>query len=164
METQPGLTLPASELQQARLYLRQTCSYIIGATKGLSEAQWKFKPAPDCWSIAEILDHVIAVQEFVLGPVRAQLASSPAPPANRDYKHRRLKPCSPRYRVPCAPGDPLGIPAASQLLPLCDGLHLVEELATLHSSIVEHFYSIITPRGRRTTTRARRSRPAAVSQ
>ena len=78
--------LTASELEQARLYLQQTRNYMIGATKGMSEAQWNFKLAPDCWSIAEILEHVVAVQEFVMGPIRAELALSPASAAHPEYK------------------------------------------------------------------------------
>jgi hypothetical protein len=52
----------------------------------LSEAQWKFKPAPDRWSIAEILEHIVLVQELALGPIREQLAKAPAASADRDYK------------------------------------------------------------------------------
>lgn len=78
--------LTAQELDQARLFLQQTQSYVVGATKGLSEAQWKFKPAPDRWSIAENLDHIVIVQERVLGPILDQLANAPAPPADRDHK------------------------------------------------------------------------------
>jgi hypothetical protein len=78
--------LTEQELEQARLFLQQTRSAVIGATKGLSESQWRFKPAPDQWSVAENLDHIVIVQERVLGPILAKLASEPAPFANRDYK------------------------------------------------------------------------------
>jgi hypothetical protein len=79
----PELTSP--ELDLARLYLEQTRDGVIGATKGLSPAQWNFKPAPDRWSIAEIVEHIVVVQEAVLGPVRDQLAKA-APPPVRDNK------------------------------------------------------------------------------
>ena len=69
--------LTSSELEQARLYLEQTRDYIAGATRGLSDAQWKFKPAPDRWSIAENVEHMVSVQELVLGPIREQLAAEP---------------------------------------------------------------------------------------
>jgi hypothetical protein len=82
----PEQKLTDQELEQARLFLQQTRNAVIGATKGLSEAQWRFKPAPDQWSIAENLDHIVIVQERVLGPILAKLASEPAPFANRDYK------------------------------------------------------------------------------
>jgi hypothetical protein len=82
--SEPKLT--AQELDQARKFLEQTQNAVIGAAKGLSEAQWRFKPAPDRWSIAENLDHIVIVQERVLGPILDQLANAPAPPADRDYQ------------------------------------------------------------------------------
>jgi len=76
--------LTAQELDQARRFLEQTQNAVVGATKGLSEAQWRFKPSPDRWSIAENLEHIVIVQERVLGPVLDGLANAPAPPAERD--------------------------------------------------------------------------------
>ncbi|HUK14827.1 MAG TPA: DinB family protein [Bryobacteraceae bacterium] len=78
--------LSAEELEQGHLFLQQTRNSVIGATKGLSAAQWRFKPSPDRWSIAENLDHIVIVQERVLGPVMERLANAPAPPAGRDYQ------------------------------------------------------------------------------
>jgi hypothetical protein len=71
--------LTPSDLDHARLYLQQTQSLVVGATKGLSQAQWNFKPASDRWSIAGIVEHIVLAQELVLGPVREQLAKAPAP-------------------------------------------------------------------------------------
>jgi len=79
------LKLSSSDVEQGRRYLEQTRAYVIGATKGLSEAQWKFKPAPDRWSIAEVTEHIILTQEFMLGPVKEQLAKTPAA-SNPDAK------------------------------------------------------------------------------
>ena len=81
-----GHKLTTAELEQGRLYLQQTRNYVIGATKGLSEAQWKFKPAPNRWSIAEIVEHIALTQDVVMGPIREQLAKSAAVTAERDYK------------------------------------------------------------------------------
>jgi hypothetical protein len=72
------------EKEQARLYIQQARDGAIGATRGLSEAQWSFKPAPDRWSIAEILEHVVFVQERVLGPIWEQLAAAPPAPGGYD--------------------------------------------------------------------------------
>jgi hypothetical protein len=77
-------TLTSPELEQANLFLRQALDGVVGATKGLSEAQWNFKPAPACWSVAQIVEHVIFVQERILGPMRDQLVTAPAGPANRN--------------------------------------------------------------------------------
>jgi hypothetical protein len=78
--------LTSFELEQGQRYLEQTRNGVIGATKGLSEAQWKFKPAPDRWSIAEIVEHMVVTQEYVLGPIREQLAKAPAVSTDRDYQ------------------------------------------------------------------------------
>ena len=78
--------LTPQDLEQARLFLEQTQNGVLGATKGLSQAQWNFKPAPDRWSIAENLQHVVVVQDRVLGGILEQLASAPAPSAGVDPK------------------------------------------------------------------------------
>jgi hypothetical protein len=78
--------ITSDELAQAHLYLRQTRAGLHGATKCLSAAQWNFDPGPERWSIAEIVEHVMVVQELVLGRLRDQLASAPPPPAGYDYK------------------------------------------------------------------------------
>jgi hypothetical protein len=73
------LKVTPSELDRARLYLKQTQDEVVGATKGLSPAQWNFKPAPDRWSIAEIVEHMVLAQELILGPIHEQLSKAPAP-------------------------------------------------------------------------------------
>jgi hypothetical protein len=78
------ITLTPAELEQAHSCIRQAQQGLLGATKGLSDAQWKFKPSPDCWSIAEILEHVVTVQELILGPMRGQLPSAPPAPETHD--------------------------------------------------------------------------------
>ena len=79
-----GLT--ETELRQARVFLEEAKDGVAGAILRLTDAQWNFKPAADRWSIAEIMEHVIFVQERVLGPVRKQLASAPPPPPGYDYQ------------------------------------------------------------------------------
>jgi hypothetical protein len=112
------LTVSSADMVHARLYLQQTQDLVVGATKGLSKQQWSFKPAPDRWSIAEILEHIVAAQEYVLGPVRNQLAKAPAP-AERDIRRvdevvidqmpdRTAKFQAPEFLHPtgrCAPAD-----------------------------------------------------------
>jgi hypothetical protein len=78
--------LSVSEIAQARLYLEQARDAIVGATKGVSETQARFKPVPGAWSIAEIVEHVVFVQERVLGPIRDELAASSAGWDGRDYR------------------------------------------------------------------------------
>jgi hypothetical protein len=82
--TAAGQPLTEQELKQARLLLEQTRNSVLGATHGLSTAQWNFKPAPDRWSIAQNLHHLVTVQERILGPIMGQLAEAPPPSAGRD--------------------------------------------------------------------------------
>lgn len=82
--TAPALT--KDEIERALLYLEQTRKLLLGATMDLTEAQWTFKPAANRWSIAEIMEHVLFVQERVLGPARDQLLATPASPALTDYQ------------------------------------------------------------------------------
>ena len=79
-------TLQAVEIEQAREYFRRTQERVVEVTKGLSEAQWKFKPAPDRWSIAQNLEHMVIVQERVLGRLQDQLAQAPPPAAGVDAR------------------------------------------------------------------------------
>src|SRR5262249_40889878 len=77
-------TLQPGDLDQARRYFDQTRNRVVEATGDLSDAQRKFKPAPNRWSIGEILEHMVIVQERILGPIREQWAQGPAPSPDRD--------------------------------------------------------------------------------
>jgi hypothetical protein len=65
------------DIDRAQKYIEQTRVGVIGATVGLSEAQWNFKPAPDRWSIAENLEHIVIVQELVSRIVQGEAAATP---------------------------------------------------------------------------------------
>jgi hypothetical protein len=79
-------TLTQPELDRARLYLEQTKIGILGSTRNLSAAQWSFKPGHDRWSIAEIVEHVIFVQDRVLGPIWETLENSREVALHPDHK------------------------------------------------------------------------------
>jgi hypothetical protein len=79
-------TLQSTDIDQALGYFDQTRKRIAEVTTGLSGPQWIFKPAADRWSILEILEHMVIVQERVLGPIQTRLAQAPAPPDDRDHQ------------------------------------------------------------------------------
>jgi hypothetical protein len=66
--------------------LERTRKGVVEATKGLSEAQWKFKPGPDRWSVAEIVEHIALVEEFLLENTSGKVMQAPAGKMDRDYK------------------------------------------------------------------------------
>jgi hypothetical protein len=63
--------------ERALAYLEKTKASVIDATKGLSDAQWDFKPAPDRWSIAEVMEHIALAEDMIRGLVQEQIMKSP---------------------------------------------------------------------------------------
>jgi len=71
-------------MKDVKRYIQDSRNGLITATDGLLPAQWDFKPSPECWSIAEIVEHLVVTNELILGPVCDRLASAPPPPADHD--------------------------------------------------------------------------------
>lgn len=75
----------AQELTQAEKdktlqYLESTKKDVLDATKGLSPAQWNFKPAPDRWSIAECMEHIAAAEDFIRDNIVNNVMKAPPSP------------------------------------------------------------------------------------
>lgn len=75
-----------AEKDRALQYLESTKKGVLEATKGLSEAQWNFKPAPDRWSVAQVMEHIAAAEDFIRGLVKEKVMLAPAGEAGRDVK------------------------------------------------------------------------------
>src|SRR6202140_121172 len=70
-----------AEKDKALQYLETTKKNVLEATKGLSEAQWNFKPAPDRWSVAQVMEHIAAAEDFIRGLGKEKVMKTPAIPA-----------------------------------------------------------------------------------
>jgi len=79
-----GQSLSAADREKGIQYLEKTRDGVIAATKGLSEAQWNFKPAPDRWSVAETLEHIVVTENYLFQMVTDQVMKSPAGAPDRD--------------------------------------------------------------------------------
>jgi uncharacterized damage-inducible protein DinB len=79
-----GQSLTQAERDRAANYLQQTRDGVLAATRGLSEAQMKFKPAPDRWSVAETLEHIALAEDFLLQNITDKIMKAPAGDADRD--------------------------------------------------------------------------------
>ena len=79
-----GQSLTQAERERAANYLQQTRDGVLAATRGLSEAQMKFKAAPDRWSVAETLEHIALAEDFLLQNITDKIMKAPAGPADRD--------------------------------------------------------------------------------
>lgn len=75
-------TLSKDERDKAIAELEGSKRMFLDATKGLSEAQWNFKSAPDRWSIAECADHIALSEAFIFARV-GDVMKSPLTPEKR---------------------------------------------------------------------------------
>lgn len=75
-------TLSKKERQYAIKLLKDTENDVLNKLQGLSEAQLKFKPAPDRWSVEECLKH-IAVTEQALWQMTSGTMKQPENPDKR---------------------------------------------------------------------------------
>src|SRR3954466_13618404 len=76
-------TLTAEERKRALEYLKQTQKDFLASIDGVSEAQWKFKAAPDRWSIAETAEHIAVAEQTIWELVSGKIMKSPAAPEKR---------------------------------------------------------------------------------
>jgi hypothetical protein len=77
-------SLTPADREKGVQYLEQTRDGVVAAVKGLSDAQMKFKLAPDRWSVAETLEH-IALAENDAHNLFAQAMKSPAGSPDLDF-------------------------------------------------------------------------------
>ena len=75
-------TLTKEEKEYAAKFLNETEQAVFDAVKGLSEAQLKFKAAPDKWSVEDCVKH-IAISEQNLWGIVSELLKKPATPEKR---------------------------------------------------------------------------------
>jgi hypothetical protein len=109
-----------ADKDKATQYLESTKKNVLEATKGLSDAQWNFKSAPDRWSVAECMEHIAAAEDFLRIMVVEQVMKAPAVPGRNVAQidemilvripDRSTKAQAPE---PLKPGNRFGSPDAS---------------------------------------------------
>ncbi|MFO1488429.1 MAG: DinB family protein [Verrucomicrobiota bacterium] len=75
-----------AELKRAVQYLEKTRADLFAATKGLSAAQWNFKPATNRWSVAEVTEHIAAAEDFLRDMFTNKVMTASARAAGEDVK------------------------------------------------------------------------------
>ena len=81
-----GQALAPADRDRANKYLETTKQNILETTKGLSEAQWNFKPGPNRWSVAEVVEHIAASEDFLFGMIAERVMKAPPRPEGEDVK------------------------------------------------------------------------------
>ena len=79
-----GQTLTQADRDRGVQYLEQTRDGVVAAVKGLSDAQMKFKSAPDRWSVAETLEHITVAEDFLFQNITNNIMKAPAGAPDRD--------------------------------------------------------------------------------
>jgi len=70
------LTVPEREFLVG--HLRRTAKLFRDSIAGMTDEQWKFKPGPDRWSVAECAEHITVSEEMILG-LAQQIVRAPVP-------------------------------------------------------------------------------------
>jgi hypothetical protein len=52
---------------------------MLASIQGVTEAQWKFKPAPNVWSVAECAEHIVLAEDFIFGFAQQALKTPVVP-------------------------------------------------------------------------------------
>ena len=80
-------TLAQADLDRGLQYLETTKKNIVDATRGLSAAQWNFKPSPFKWSVAQVMEHIAASEDLLRQMAESQIKQAPPGPGpERDLK------------------------------------------------------------------------------
>ncbi len=79
-------SLSKEEIASALAYLKKTQAGVMATTKGLTGAQWNFKPATNRWSVAEVTEHIAAAEDFLMDMVQTKVMTAPARTNTVDVK------------------------------------------------------------------------------
>src|SRR5689334_13240427 len=71
--------MSADERARVTQYLEDSQKEFLAAIEGLSDAQWKWKPAPERWSVGETAEHIVLTEAALFQNVKKALASEPNP-------------------------------------------------------------------------------------
>jgi hypothetical protein len=71
--------MTAEERTKVLGYLEESRKQFLAAIDGVSEAQWKWKPAPERWSVGETAEHIVLAEALLFGSVQKAIASPPNP-------------------------------------------------------------------------------------
>jgi uncharacterized damage-inducible protein DinB len=79
-------SLSQADLDRGLQYLETTKKNIVDATRGLSEAQWNFKPSVFKWSVAQVMEHIAASEDLLRQMAEGQIKQQSPSVADRDLK------------------------------------------------------------------------------
>ena len=71
--------------------MEQSKKAMLASIQDVSDAQWRFKPAPTVWSVQECAEHIILAEDYLFGAVQ-QILKGPAVerPANSNLEFDKV--------------------------------------------------------------------------
>lgn len=78
--------LSAEDRAAGLAHLEMTRAGVEAAVKGLSDAQLAFKPAPERWSVGQVLEHIASAEDMLMGLVEGQALKAPPRADGEDVK------------------------------------------------------------------------------
>ena len=83
-----GQPLTRGERDRLMSHLHATRKAFLDSVDALSEEQWRFKPAPGRWSVAEVAEHITLSDDTFYQMVTMKAMKSAAEPAHRTDEQR----------------------------------------------------------------------------
>src|SRR5580698_6818185 len=71
--------MTAEERMKVIGYLEESRKEFLAAIDGVTAEQWKWKPAPERWSVGETAEHIVLAEALLFGNVQKAIASPPNP-------------------------------------------------------------------------------------
>ena len=150
-----GPTLTQAERDRAVAEFEGSRQVFLDATKGLSTAQWNFKPAPDRWSVAECAEHIALSEDFIFnGLVKEKVLNTPATPEKReaakgkdDLILKAVQDRSQKFKAP-EPLDPTKRPMPPEdsiKLFLESRARTIDYIKTTQDDLRDHFFDHPVP-------------------
>jgi len=76
--------MSVEERTKALNWLEESRKEFLAAIDGVSEEQWKWKPAPERWSVGETAEHIVLAEALLFGSVEKAMAS----PENANWEEQ----------------------------------------------------------------------------
>jgi hypothetical protein len=71
--------MSADERAKVVKYLADSETEFLRSIENVSEAQWRFKPAPEKWSVGEVAEHIVLAESLLFANVEKAMASNANP-------------------------------------------------------------------------------------
>jgi hypothetical protein len=71
--------ITAEERGKVIKYLEESRKEFLASIDGVTEEQWKWKPAPERWSVGETAEHIVLAEALLFQNVQKAIASPPNP-------------------------------------------------------------------------------------